>query len=271
MSELNLISRQARFSSGRRLYNPAWDPGHNQQIYGRDTKPHGNDYVLDAAYLGAIGALDGMIVNLSDLKPALAAAVEPLDGKFLDQDVPLFASRRPTAENITAFLWDALPPQVGGGTLQRLRLQESRTVRVEKTPAKMIAFRSYEFAAAHRLYSPALSGEENWERFDKCSNPAGHGHNYQLEVGIAGEPDPESGYVIPPKILDTIVATEIFERFDHKHLNEDCPEFKDLVPTSENLARTIFIILQTRLHADGWTLARIGLHETQKNYFEVEA
>ena len=132
---------------------------------------------------------------------------------------------------------------------------------------------SYEFAAAHRLFSPALSEQQNQQRFDKCSNRAGHGHNFQLQVWVEGTPDRESGYVINPRTLDAIVEEEVFHRFDHKHLNEDCPEFVDtgLIPTSENLALVIFGLLKDRLQAQGYHLARVGLQETQKNYFEVEA
>ena len=145
-----------------------------------------------------------------------------------------------------------------------------RVAGVSMMPMKIA--RSYEFAAAHRLFVPALSQAENLARFDKCSNPAGHGHNYGLEVWVEGTPDPQSGLIIPTMELDALVETEVYARFDHKHLNEDCPEFAGgLVATSENLARLIFELLGECLAARGYRLARIGLRETQKNYFEVEA
>lgn len=131
--------------------------------------------------------------------------------------------------------------------------------------------RSYEFAAAHRLAAPDLSDDENFARFDKCSNLAGHGHNFGLDVFVEGTPDAQTGFIINPQQLDKIVDEEIFERFDHKHLNVDCPEFHNLIPTTENLSQTIFEILSARLGREGFKLAKIGLHETQKNYFEVEA
>lgn len=273
-----LISRQATFSAGRHLANPHWDEAQNRAVFARDFLPHGHDYVVQVAYAGAISSLDGMICNLADLKPAIGQAVALLDGKFLDEEVAEFADVRPTAENIARFLWEKLPKQVGGGTLTRIRLQESRRVWVElvlsapnATVPAMKVSRSYEFAAAHRLYTPKLSEVDNKLRFDKCANLAGHGHNYQVEVTVQGTPDRDSGYVITPVLLDKIVDEEVYQRFDHKHLNEDCPEFKDLVPTSENLAQVIFELLQQRLRSEGYELAKIGLHETQKNYFEVEA
>lgn len=264
-----LLSRRAFFSAGRRLFNPAWDDDKNRAVFGRDFGPHGHDYTLEVAYSGPISASDGMIVNISDIKPIIGAAIAPLDGKFLDQDVAFFQENRPTAENIARFLWETWPQE--SGELFRLSLKESRRVCVQINRESMKISRSYEFAAAHRLFAPALSDDENFARYDKCSNPAGHGHNYNLEVAIEGAPDPQTGYIIAPALLDKIVDEEVFTRFDHKHLNVDCPEFRNLIPTSENLAQVIWEILSERLAREGFKLAKIGLNETQKNYFEVSA
>lgn len=266
-----LLSRRAFFSCGRRLWHLDWDEMRNRTAFGRDCGPHGHEYALDVAYQGAISQDDGMIVNIAELKPVLQRATGQLDGKWLPDDVPFFAAHQPTAENIARWLWQTLPPHAGAGTLHRLRLQESRRVRVELTAQAMKTSRSYEFAAAHRLYAPSLSDAENLQRYDKCSNLAGHGHNYNLEVTLQGEPDALTGNIIPASLLDGIVNEEIYERFDHKHLNVDCPEFDVLIPTSENLAKVIFDVLRARLEREGYQLSKIGLHETQKNYFEVEA
>lgn len=211
-----------------------------------------------------------MIVNIYDIKAPLKTLADSLDGKFLPDEVSHFQNLRPTPENIALYLWDNFPKSAGIGQLSRIVLGENRRTRVEKTPFKMIISRSYEFAAAHRLISLELSDEENWKLYDKCSNRAGHGHNFTLEVGVEGSPDAQTGFIIAPQLLDAIVDEEIFARFDHKHLNEDCPEFKGVVPTSENLAKVIFEILAARLEKEGFELAKIGLRETSKNYFEVE-
>ena len=234
-----------------------------------------------------------MIVNLIEVKPLLSQAVAPLENQYLN-DVPAFSRAVPTAENVALYLWQTLPATIGAGTLFRLRLKQSSRTRVEiqnvevqsragenqskrvgATPARhsMKIARSYEFAAAHRLALAALSDAENRARFDKCSNRAGHGHNFQLDVWVEGAPDVQTGFIISPQTLDQLVEEEVYARFDHKHLNEDCPEFaeQNLVPTSENLARVIFHLLQKRLQSQGHRLARVGLRETQKNYFEVEA
>ena len=271
------LSRSISFSCGLQLINPQWSAQANEKAFGRDVRPFGAEFHVSVALSGGISAQDGMIVNLVEVKPHLARVVSTLEDKFLIEDVPYFLDHRPTAENIASFLWQELPNAIGGGALRRLRLDQSRGMGVEiladQPKYTMKVSRSYEFAAAHRLFTPGLTEQENWRRFDKCSNRAGHGHNFQLRVWVEGQPDPDTGFVISPRLLDAAVDEEIYQRFDHKHLNEDCPEFTEtgLVPTSENLALCIFDLLKNRLGNEGYKLARIGLQETQKNYFEVEA
>jgi 6-pyruvoyltetrahydropterin/6-carboxytetrahydropterin synthase len=255
------IARRAYFSFGRQAPLENWPP--------RLRLPHGYDCVLTVYYDGSVPENNGMVVNIADVKPALAQAIVPLDCAMLTGNDEILKAP-PSAENIVEFLWKRLPSQVEEGSLSRLILQVSSRLLIEKTPTIMRLTRKYEFAAAHRLCSPDLNDEENATLYGKCSNLAGHGHNYGLEVTVEGTPD-EAGFIIAPQKLDAIVEAEVFERFDHKHLNEDCAEFQNLIPTSENFARVIFAVLQEKLNAEGHHLAKIGLHETQKNYFEVEA
>ena len=267
------LGRRAYFSAGRVLARAEWSEEKNREVYGRDFYPHGADYILTVFYEGTPAEIDGMIVNLSDIKPVLARVLAPLDNAFLNE-LPAFETQPPTLENLVNFLWLQFPEHIQNGTLARLCLQESPRVWIEKFSHRngliMKLTRKYEFAAAHRLHAPLLSDEENSARYGKCNNPRGHGHNYQVEVTIEGERD-ESGVLFAPQAFDEIVEEEVFHRFDHKHLNEDCPEFENLIPTSENLARVIFEKLQPRFERTNLKLAKIGLHETQKNYFEVEA
>ena len=269
MKVKNLIARRAYFSCGRTLQNPDWSDERNRETFGRDVLPHGHDYTLDVFYSGAISEDDGMIVNLSDIKPVLNRVLDPLDGAFLNRDLDDFKTQRPTLENVVNFLWKRLPATLDTAQLKRVKLWESARLWVEKNEDSMRLTRCYEFAAAHRLHVPQMSETENAELFGKCNNANGHGHNYGLEVTIEGEPNRESGAIFSQIALDKIVDAEVFERFDHKHLNEDCPEFKNLIPTSENLARVIFEILSDKFGEA--KLVKIGLHETTKNYFEVEA
>lgn len=100
--------------------------------------------------------------------------------------------------------------------------------------------RKAEFSAAHFYFNPAWSEEENVRVFGKCANRQGHGHNYTLEVTVAGEPDPVSGFVVDLKALKDIIQREVLSVYDHRHLNYEVPEFASAVPTTENIAVAIW-------------------------------
>lgn len=106
------------------------------------------------------------------------------------------------------------------------------------------------FAAAHRYRRPDWSEEKNLEVFGSCSRPSYHGHNYACEVTVSGEIDPETGFVVDLGALDGILREEVTDRFDHRNINADVPEFADgkLIPSGENLARFIFARVQERLN-----------------------
>jgi 6-pyruvoyltetrahydropterin/6-carboxytetrahydropterin synthase len=131
---------------------------------------------------------------------------------------------------------------------------------------KVSVFRKEYFNAAHRLFNPAWDDTRNAAVFGKCSNPNFHGHNYELIVKITGEPDPVTGYVIDLKMLSDIIQEEVIERFDHRNLNEDCPEFRGLNPTAENIAIVIFGLLRKKI--DPSLDMQVRLYETKKNFVE---
>ena len=122
------------------------------------------------------------------------------------------------------------------------------------------------FSASHKLHNPNLSDEENRKIFGKCNNPNGHGHNYTLEVVIAGEIDEKTGYVIDLKLLKTIILENIVSKVDHKHLNLDVDFMKDVNPTTENLAIKIWENLVDKIPSG--KLHSIRLHETENNFIE---
>lgn len=134
---------------------------------------------------------------------------------------------------------------------------------------KVSVFRKEYFNAAHRLFNPAWDDERNAAVFGKCSNPHFHGHNYELIVKITGEPDPLTGYVIDLKQLSDIIQEDVIERFDHRNLNEDCPEFKSLNPTAENIAIVIYGLLRKKI--DPSLDMQVRLYETKKNFVEYPA
>jgi 6-pyruvoyltetrahydropterin/6-carboxytetrahydropterin synthase len=125
--------------------------------------------------------------------------------------------------------------------------------------------RRYRFSASHRLHSPRLSEAENQRIYGKCSNPGGHGHNYALEVTVAGEPDRRTGMVVDLSRLDAFVEKEILERFDLACLNDDRDGFADKVPTTENLCVEIYRCLRAGFGDAG--VDRVRLEETSLNSF----
>jgi len=133
---------------------------------------------------------------------------------------------------------------------------------------RISAFRRAHFNAAHRLHNPKWSDEKNQEVFGLCNNAYYHGHNYELEVKVTGEVDPETGYLIDLKILSDLIKTEIEHRFDHKNLNEQVEDFKELNPTAENICYVIWKRLKAKLD-DKYDLA-VRLYETPRNYVEYE-
>ncbi len=129
---------------------------------------------------------------------------------------------------------------------------------------RITANRKAHFNAAHRLYRADWSDEKNSEIFGKCSNPNFHGHNYDLIVGVTGEIDPETGYLIDLKILKDIIKVEVEDYMDHKNLNLEVPEFKNLNPTVENIAVIIYNRVKAAL--DNRFELTITLYETPRNY-----
>ncbi|UAB80162.1 6-carboxytetrahydropterin synthase [Marixanthomonas sp. SCSIO 43207] len=128
----------------------------------------------------------------------------------------------------------------------------------------LTVFRKAHFNAAHRLFVKEWSKEKNLEFFGKCSNPNFHGHNYELEVGITGNVDPKTGYLINLDILKTIIKEEVEDHLDHKNLNVEVEEFKNLNPTVENIAMVIWDRLRKRL--DKKFEISVKLYETPRNF-----
>jgi len=124
------------------------------------------------------------------------------------------------------------------------------------------------FSSSHRLYNPNFSDEENERVFGKCSNLNGHGHNYTLEVVVAGEVDSQTGYVIDLKVLKEIIKENVTKKVDHKNLNLDVDFLKDKIPTVENIAIGIWNQLLNKIPSG--KLYSIKLYETENNYVEYK-
>jgi 6-pyruvoyltetrahydropterin/6-carboxytetrahydropterin synthase len=134
---------------------------------------------------------------------------------------------------------------------------------------KVSVFRREHFNAAHRLYNSSWSDQQNTDVFGKCSLPHFHGHNYELEIKVTGEIDEKTGYVMDMKKLSDLVRDVVIEKFDHKNLNLDTEEFRELNPTAENIAVVIYKLL--RPHIDSAFDLKLRLYETPRNYVEYPA
>lgn len=131
---------------------------------------------------------------------------------------------------------------------------------------RLAVTRREHFNAAHRLHNAKWSQEKNLEVFGKCNNPNFHGHNYELEVKVIGEIQEDTGYVIDTKELSNIIKSKVLDKFDHQNLNLDVEEFKVLNPTTENIAKVIYMILRPLIELQ-YEL-KIKLYETPRNFVE---
>ena len=266
-----LISRRVAFEAAHSYWLSGLSEEENRRLFGAAASPHGHghNYLCEAAVAGEVDAATGVVLNIVDLDRRLRAVTGTLDHRFINREHPQFLRRAPTCENLAAYVWSELWPAVDGAALRRVRLQESRSLwatREQIGDAVMTTLtRRYGFSAAHRLHSSSLSDDENQEFFGKCTRPYGHGHDYTLDVTVGGEVDERTGMLIALDTLDTVVQEEVVSRYDHRHLNLDTEDFANLNPTSENLVRVIWEHLRPRL---GERLAKVGLWETERNYFE---
>jgi 6-pyruvoyltetrahydropterin/6-carboxytetrahydropterin synthase len=125
------------------------------------------------------------------------------------------------------------------------------------------------FSASHYYWNEAWPREKNEEVFGRCANRNGHGHNYTLEVTVAGEPDPVTGFVVDLKWLKAVMEREVLSAYDHKHLNLDAPEFAHAVPTTENIAIAVWKRMEAAVTAEGGAkLSRIRVYETPEIFAE---
>ncbi len=133
---------------------------------------------------------------------------------------------------------------------------------------KVTVSRKAHFNAAHRLHNPDWDAERNRQVFGKCNNAEYHGHNYELIVSVRGDINPQTGYVIDMKVLKDLIRTKIEDRFDHKNLNTQTEEFRELNPSAENIAVVIYNLLREEI--DFKYDLKIKLYETPRNFVEYE-
>jgi 6-pyruvoyltetrahydropterin/6-carboxytetrahydropterin synthase len=264
------LTRQVAFSSGHRYWLAHLSEAENRALFGEWASPynHGHNYVLSVTVSGRVDERHGMVVNIKDIDDVLKdRVVSRYDQKSLNDEVEEFSDRSTSTEFVALAIRDILKPVLPSEVrLENVRVYETPLLFVDAGEGDIVHLtRVYEFAASHRLDVPSLSLDENLELFGKCNNAAGHGHNYVLEVAVSGVPDGATGMIADLGAIDKVVEDEVVGRYDHKHLNEDIPEFKGLNPTTEVVTRMIWKRLEGKLPAK---LHKVLVRETARNIFE---
>lgn len=265
------LERKIAFSSGHRYWFDHLSEAQNRTLFGRWASPynHGHNYVLSVIAEGPVAGDTGMVVNIKDIDALVRERViSQFDQKSINDEVPEFRTTAPCLENLLAFFARSLEHLPHPAQLAALKLEETPLLYGEwnREDNMTTITRLYEFAAAHRLFSPEFDEARNWELYNKCAHPNFHGHNYVLEVTVSGTSDPQTGMIVDLGELDRTVAESVVDRYDHRNLNLDLPEFEGKVTTSEVVAETIFATLDDVVPG---RLERVRLHETARNIFEV--
>jgi 6-pyruvoyltetrahydropterin/6-carboxytetrahydropterin synthase len=224
----------------------------------------GQSFTLQVTLAGELHRDSQYLLNIKDVDRLVRERAIPAVGATLRDG--RFGGGAGVARDLFDLLRDAWP----GAAVDCLRLSLTPTlsyaVLASEHPMVRLSQR-FEFSASHRLHNPALAPEENAKLFGKCNNPQGHGHNYEVQVTLAGRPDAD-GLLIPVPAFEGIVAAAVIDRFDHKNLNLEIEEFHRLIPTVENIAMVIYRLLKPKLADVGAKLAGVTVWETPKTWCE---
>jgi len=224
----------------------------------------GRYYELHVVCHGEADPQTGYFINIKHIDTAVRDHVLPrLRQAIADEHAAMDAAMGKLMRDLFVAVNPALD-----GSVHRLALQLTPTLAlaIEKTAMDTILTKQqYEFSAAHRLHVPEHSDEQNRQTFGKCNNPAGHGHNYRVEVVVKSPIDPQ-GHALSPAALDAVVDQHVIDKLDHKHLNVDVPEFTDLNPSVEHIAQVVWDYLFPNLAGElpGAVLDEVSVWETGK-------
>ena len=254
-----LLTRETRFG-----INPGG------VIIGKPNNTHAGFPSLNG--FGQYFSLRTTLVGELDIHTAYLRNIKDIDDVVRGRCIQTIyeAIRAGTGESaVPLMLFDQLRSAWPGSALHALELSFSPFLTVgcfAKEHPMVRLSQKFEFSAAHRLHNPTLSDAENRKAFGKCNNPLGHGHNYEVQVTLVGEPD-GNGLLIDIAAFEKIVAESAINRFDHKFLNLEVPEFRELIPSVENIAKVIFGLLKPQF--DGLArLASVTVWETPKTWCE---
>ena len=224
----------------------------------------GRYYELDVTCRGEADPQTGYFINIKQIDKAVHSYALPCISQALFGQE---GSTRPPVGRLMSEMLSILQPELGGSVAMLvLGLTPTYSIAMRSEDMDHILIRQrYEFSAAHRLHVPGLSDQENRDIFGKCNNPAGHGHNYQVEVAVR-LPIDHDGRTVEVEQIDAIVNQHAIERLDHTHLNTDVPEFADLNPSVENIVKVIWGMLADKFDGFGpdTKLQELKVWETSK-------
>lgn len=251
--------------------------GVNPEAIGRPSGPVTNSFAgypsllglghflaLEVTLVGEPSPQTGCVCNIKQIDQAVREIVVPMATAFVQRG--RLAGGAMLVTGIYERLKDAWPP----AQLHHLRVALSPFLTLSFFAREFPMIRlsqKFEFSASHRLHNPSLGDEENQKLFGKCNNPHGHGHNYVLQVTLAGKPD-DKGFVMDIPRFEQIVASTVIEPLDHRYLNVEIPEFSNLIPTVENIAMVIYRMLKPKFDAAQVKMAGVTLWETSKTWCE---
>ena len=249
------LTKRTEFCSSHRYHNPNWDDAKNREVFGpcNNENTHGHNYMLEVTLCSPIDPVNGMIINLYDLKIYLWDILKEFDHKNLNLDTSYFIDRIPTTENLAVTLWQRLEQHPHMPPLERIRLYEDHTLFADvtfdllhgldgsaQTPHADVT-RRYHFSAAHNL-----------------SHGQTTGHNYTVDVTVTGPIAPDTGQVVNLATLDALVKEHVLARFEGKNLSDD-QAFADFPPSEPSLSHVLWDILHEKISEA--TLTQITVSE----------
>ncbi len=225
----------------------------------------GQYFALQVSLAGELQPATSYLLNIKQVDDVVRREVVPIVGEHVR------ANRFGGGARTLLHVFDLLRRAFANASLDALtlRLTPFLSLEIRSTEHPMVRLsQKFEFSASHRLHNPALSDEQNRASFGKCNNPHGHGHNYEVQVTLLGMPD-ANGVLVDVPAFERVVSGTVIEPLDHNNLNTEVPEFRDLIPSVENIAMVIYKMLKPKFDQGGGAkLASVTVWETPKTWCE---
>ena len=259
------LTREVRFAINAAAAAPQRPPTNSYAGY-PSLNGLGHYFTLAVTLAGDLNPDSHYLENIKQIDQTVRHLAIPLFDKTIRHHPSRFGA--PLLAETFDLLQNAWPPAQLDCLTLSLSPFCSLSLHATERPMTRLS-QKFEFAASHRLHNPALSDEQNRQTFGKCNNPHGHGHNYELQVTLLGQPaGNDSGLLIDIPAFEQIVADTVINRFDHKNLNLQVAEFASEIPSVENIARVIYRLLKPKLQSPQSHLASVTVWETPKTWCE---